>query len=222
MGVGTRLGCCIALAAACVCGQTADRGAPGTTVPALARPGGWKISPMEGAPYSPLGLKDKFYLFNYRTIDPQSFAKSAFTAGIAQWRDSPEEWGQGMAGFGRRYGHRLLNRGVENMIGFGVAAALHQDGRYFRRGEGNVGGRLLHAMKQTFVTRTDSGGRTFSAWRFAGNYGSQFVSNAWRPEGDRDVGDTLLRGTISIGFDLGANSFKEFWPDIKRIVFRKQ
>jgi hypothetical protein len=176
---------------------------------------------MESAPYSPLGVKEKFYLFNFRTIEPSSFGKSAFTAGIAHLQDSPEEWGQGWDGYGHRYGHRLLNRGVENMIGFGVAAALHQDGRFFRRGEGGIGGRLVSAWKQTFVTHTDSGGRTISAWRFAGNYGAQFVSNAWRPESQRGVGDTMLRGTISISYDLAANTFKEFWPDIKRRVFKK-
>lgn len=176
---------------------------------------------MEGAPYSPLGLKEKFYLFNYRTIEPTSFGKSAFTAGIAHLQNSPEEWGQGWDALGHRYGHRLLNRGVENMIGFGVAAALHQDGRFYRRGEGAIGGRLGHALKQCFITRTDSGGRSFSVWRFAGNYGSQFVSNTWRPERQRGVGTTMLRGTISIGFDAGSNTFKEFWPDIRRRIFKR-
>lgn len=176
---------------------------------------------MDGAPYSPLGVKQKFYLFNYRTIQPSSFGKSAFTAGVAHLQDSPEEWGQGWDGFGRRYGHRLVNRGVENMIGFGVAAALRQDGRFFRRGEGGVGGRLWHAVAHTFVTRTDSGGRTFAVWRFAGNYGAQFVSNAWRPERQTDFGDTMLRGTISISYDAAANVFKEFWPDIRRRVFKR-
>jgi hypothetical protein len=190
-------------------------------MPPLAAPGTWKISPLATAKYTRLSLKDKFYLFNYRTIEPTAFGKSAFTAGIAQLRDSPEEWGQGVEGFGRRYGHRLLNRGVENIIGFGVAAALHQDGRFFRLGEGSFGRRLRHAVSQVFVTHTDTGGRTFSAWRFAGNYGAQFVSNAWRPESERGVGDTMLRGTIStIGFDAGSNAFKEFWPDIKRRIFR--
>jgi hypothetical protein len=177
---------------------------------------------MSSAPYQPLNLKEKFFLFNYRTIEPTSFGKSAFTAGIAHLRDSPEEWGQGMAGYGRRYGHRIANRAVENVIGFGVAAALHQDGRFFRQGEGSFRSRLFHAMSQTFVTRTDSGGRTFSAWRFAGNYGAQFVSNTWRPESQRDVGNTMLRGTISVFvFDIGSNAFKEFWPDVKRRVFHR-
>ena len=176
---------------------------------------------MEGAPYSPLGLKEKFYLFNYRTIEPSGFGKSAFAAGIAQLTDTPEEWGQGAAGYGRRFGHRMASKGVENMIGFGMAALLHEDGRYFRRGEGGIFERLGHSVAQTFVTRTDGGGRRVSIWRLTGNYGSEFVSNAWRPEGQKGPGDTMLRGTISLGYDVCANVFKEFWPDVKRRVFKR-
>jgi len=198
--------------------RTASSSAP---IPALARPGSWKISPMDGAPYSPLGLKQKFYLFNYRTIEPTAFAKSAFGAAIAHATNTPEEWGQGWDAYGHRYGHRLASRGVKNMIGFGAAALLHQDGRYFRRGEGRIVDRLGHSVAQTFVTRTDSGGRTFATYRFVGAYASEFVTNAWRPPSQREPGDTVLRGTVSLGFDAASNVFKEFWPDIKRRVLKR-
>ena len=78
---------------------------------------------------------------------PSGFGKSIVTAALAHWSDSPEEWGQGMAGFGRRYGHRILNRAVENAIGLGVTAALRQDPRYFRNPEASGGRRVLHALK---------------------------------------------------------------------------
>lgn len=208
----------------CGWSQSADRTQPATaTSPVLSpRPqGGWKQSPLDDKPYVPLELKEKVYLFGWRTIQPSSFAKSAFTAGIAHWRDNPEEWGQGMEGYGRRYGHRLLNRGVESAIGLGVSAALHQDARYFRLPNAPAKRRLLHALSQVAITRTDGGGKTFSAWRWAGNYGGQFVSNTWRPERQRGVGDTMIRGTISLSFDAASNVFKEFWPDIRRRVFKK-
>ena len=115
----------------------------------------------------------------------------------------------------------MLNRGVESGIGFGVAALLHQDGRYFRKPSAGFGGRVRHSLSQTFVTHTDNGGRTFSAWRIGGNYGAQFVSNAWRPESERNVGDTMLRGTLSLGYDAGSNLFKEFWPDMRRKILRR-
>ena len=120
-----------------------------------------------------------------------------------------------------RYGHRMANRGVESAIGFGVAAALRQDPRYFRKPNAGIKARMGNAFSQAVVTHTDRGAKTFAAWRVAGSYGAQFVSNAWRPESERGVGDTMVRGTLSIGYDATANLFKEFWPDIKRRVFKK-
>jgi hypothetical protein len=181
----------------------------------------WKFSPTVDEPIRPLSLKHKFYLFSYRTVEPSAWGKSLFTAGIAQWGDSPPEWGQGMEGFGKRYGHRVLNRAVENAIGFGVAVALREDGRYYRRPRGTVVQRIGNALSQTVTTRTTEGNLTFPGWRLAGNFGAQFVSNAWRPESQRGAGDTMLRGTISISYDAAANVFKEFWPDIRRKLFRR-
>jgi hypothetical protein len=209
-------------------GQAAD--APPTADPARDRSApaikptqqsSWKHTPSDDEPYIPLSLRHKAYLFGWRSIAPSAWIKSGVAAAIAQARNSPEEWEGGTRGYGIRYGHRMLNRGVESGIGFGVAALLHQDGRYYRKPSAGFGKRILHSVSQAVVTHTDSGGMSFSAWRFAGNYGAQFISNAWRPESQRDVGETLLRGTLSVGYDGASNLFKEFWPDIRRKIFKK-
>jgi hypothetical protein len=222
-GLTARLGVALLLAV-CASAQTTDSEAlPQARDRAAVPPpeANWKKSPVVEAPYVPLSLKDKTYLFGWRTLQPSSFAKSAFTAAIAQWQDTPAEWGQGMEGYGRRYGHRLANRGVESAIGLGVTAALRQDPRYYRNPGAGAGKRLWNALSQVVITRTDGGGKTFSVWRFAGNYGGQFVSNTWRPERQRTFGNTMERGSISLSFDVASNVFKEFWPDIKRRVFKK-
>jgi hypothetical protein len=171
--------------------------------------------------YVPLSVGEKAVVFGKRIIAPQSFAKSAVTAGINQYQNSPEEWGQGLAGYGRRYGHKLTTRGIESGIGLLAAASLHEDPRYFSSEEAGLWPRVRHALAHTVMTRNDSGGKEVSVWRFAGNYGSQFISNAWRPERETQVSETLLRGTISVGFDAASNLFKEFWPDIRKHVFRR-
>src|SRR5262245_5092083 len=61
--------------------------------------------------YEPLSASEKAAVFGKRIIAPSSLAKSAVMAGINQYRDSPEEWGQGVAGYARRYGHKLATRG---------------------------------------------------------------------------------------------------------------
>jgi hypothetical protein len=169
----------------------------------------------------PLTPREKFFVFGRRMISPVGFAKSAFTASINQAENDPEEWGQGMKGFARRYGNKIANRTVENGIGFLVAVPLHQDPRYVRSTETGLWPRIRHALVRTVVTPKDGGGRTFATWRFAGNYGAQFISNSWRPESDSSVTDALRRGTMSIGYDAASNVFKAFWPDIRRRVFKR-
>jgi hypothetical protein len=166
-------------------------------------------------------VSEKATVFGKRIVGPSALAKSALTAGVNQYRDTPEEWGQGLAGYGRRYAHKLATRGVENGIGFLVAAPLHQDPRYFHSADTGLWPRVGHALASTIITRNDNGYRQVAVWRFAGNYGSQFVSNTWRPERQTNVSDTLVRGTVSIGYDAVSNMFKEFWPDIRKHVFRR-
>jgi hypothetical protein len=176
--------------------------------------------PVATDPYTPISAGEKLKTHMGRIVAPSGLVKSAFAAGINQWENSPPEWGQGMKGYGRRYGHKLLNRAVENTIGFGVAATFRQDPRYFYSGQQGAWRRVKYAIAHTFVTRTDSGGRTISLWRFVGNYGAQFVSNTWRPDRESTTFNAMERGTISIGFDAAANIFKEFWPDIRRKLGR--
>jgi hypothetical protein len=77
--------------------------------------------------------------------------------------------------------------------------------------------RALDAMGQTFAAYTDSGGRTFNVSEFAGVYGAGFLSDAWYPPGSRGVGDAVLRGSLSLGYNSASNVVKEFWPDLKRL-----
>ena len=174
--------------------------------------------PFNHEPYEALSAEDKIKLHLSRIYAPSGLAKSSVTAGFNHWVDDPEEWGQGWKGYGRRYGHRLLNRSVENAIGMAVTAALKEDPRYFYSGEQGVWKRVKYAVTSTVLTRTDNGSRRFSTWRFAGNYGAQFVSNTWRPVREQGVGNALARGSISIGYDMASNIFKEFWPDIRRKI----
>jgi hypothetical protein len=178
-------------------------------------------TPLTTDPYVPLSAGGKAHLFGHRMIEPSAFLKTAFTSGMDQAKNAPEEWGQGLAGYGRRFGHKYANRGMENAIGFLVAAPLHQDPRYFRSGDSGLWRRTQHALLSSVITRTDSGGETIAAWRFAGNYGAQFISNAWRPARQTTIGDTLKRGTVSVGYDAISNLVKEFWPEFREKVLRR-
>ena len=73
-------------------------------------------TPLTTGAYLPLSTGEKASLFGHRVIAPSAFAKTAFTAGIDQAKNAPKEWGQGVAGYGRRFAHKYANRGMENAM----------------------------------------------------------------------------------------------------------
>src|SRR4051812_17376609 len=79
-----------------------------------------------------LSTEEKLALHIKRMTAPASLVASAASAGISQLEDHPEEWGQGAAGYGRRYASSVGFRGARNLIAFGIDSTLRQDPRYFQ------------------------------------------------------------------------------------------
>jgi hypothetical protein len=146
-----------------------------------------------------------------------AFFRSAWPAAINQWSNEPPEWGQGMEGYGKRLASQFAARSLQGSIEHGVAAAIRTDPRYERCQCAGFLPRLGHAVASNFVTRTSSGGRTVNVPFMAGTYGSAMASLAWYPEryswkdGFREGSQRLL---ISGSF----NVFREFWPEMKRVL----
>jgi hypothetical protein len=155
-----------------------------------------------------------------KTYDPLAMVGFAAYAAVLQDMNSPEEWGQGGAAYGKRFASTLAWSGIHSAMAFGLDSTLHQDPRYFRSQSTGFWRRTAHAVRGTILTRTDSGGETFSTWRFGSAYGSAFLSNTWYPDRVNTARLGFLQGSMQLGFDLAGNLGSEFWPDIKRKVFR--
>src|SRR5947209_431537 len=61
----------------------------------------------EPAPYTRLSAKEKFEQYVQASIGPAPDLGEAASAGISQLADSPSEWGQGAAGYGRRLANNV-------------------------------------------------------------------------------------------------------------------
>jgi hypothetical protein len=155
-----------------------------------------------------------------RTFSPGALATTGVKAGYSQWTHSPTEWGQGGAGYGKRVGSSIASSAVRAGLAFGLDSALHQDPRYYRSGSTGVWPRTKHALRGTILTRTDSGGETFSTWRIGSAYGAAFISEQWYPDRYHTVRHGFVGGSTRLGFDVLKNVIAEFWPDMKKKMSR--
>lgn len=164
--------------------------------------------------------KQKFKLMFRSTTDPFEFVAAGLVAGLGQAMDSHSGYGQGAAGYGKRYGAAYADAVDGSLWGNAILPSLlHQDPRYFRRGHGGFRRRALYAIKTTVWTKNDNGtwGPNYS--NVAGNFISGAISNLYYPEEDRGLGLTLEGATI-VTAEGGLGSLAvEFWPDVSHKLF---
>jgi hypothetical protein len=171
---------------------------------------------------APLSPKAKFRLFYKSAFDPMELSVLGLQAGISQASDEFPEYGQGAAGFGKRYGATLADEVSSDFFGnYLYPVLLKEDPRYFRLGTGSVKRRLGYALLQEFDCRTDKGGRSFAFSNVLGAFNSGGLSNLYYPQAERGFGLTMSRSAIAIGYGSLGGLIDEFYPDISHWLFHR-
>lgn len=171
-----------------------------------------------------LSAEEKFHLFWDNTLEPVTFFGAGFSAGLSQAENDDPTFGQGMAGYGKRYAAALADSASGDFFHtFLFPAIFHQDPRYYRRFEGRTSDRLGHALSHVFVAHSDSGKRIFNFSEWLGTASSTALANTYHPGNRRGFGPAAERMGVSIGTDMGFDVLREFWPEIVhtfRLPFR--
>ena len=150
------------------------------------------------------------------TFSPLSGARAAMGAAVNQANNTPREWGQGGAGFGKRLGSAIGKHLVKKGIQYPVAKLFHEELHYQRSEETGFGPRLRYALVNTVMThKTTTGQSTISKSELASAFGSGLISRAWQPASVRTVSAGFTSGGITIAIDAAGNVIKEFWPEIR-------
>lgn len=163
-----------------------------------------------------LSLDERKSIYRKSILSPTTFVSPALGAGIDQWQDEPTEWGQGMAGYGRRFGSALGRNVANKTIVFGTAALDGEDPRYFLSDSSGAFSRSRHAVASAFVSFREDGTRMPAYAHFAGAYGSSFLAMTWYPPSKSTAQHALVQGTTKVAMNAGMNLLREFWPDLKR------
>jgi hypothetical protein len=162
--------------------------------------------------FVPLTAKLKFRLALRTAIDPASFLAIAFISSTQQAGDTPA-YGQGAAGFARRFGADTASVLTSIMIGNALLPSLlHQDPRYFYQGTGTKKSRIEHAISSPFVCKGDNGRWQPNYSSLSGAFASSVTANVYYPEQNRGIGSTFTRFAINTGARMAVGLAQEFIP----------
>ncbi len=159
----------------------------------------------------PLKPKQKFRLAFRSAVDPVTFFTPSTLAGIQQARDTYPGYGQGAAGYAKRYAADYTDLFVGRMLGSAVFPSLfRQDPRYFYQGTGSITSRVWHALSAAIICRGDNGHRQFNYSHVLGNFAAGGISNLYRPEEDRGFSLTVQNALLHTATNAAGNLAREF------------
>ena len=166
----------------------------------------------------PLTAGQKFRVVGRSSFDYVQYPWYGFLAGISQAENSEPGYGQGAAGYGKRFGAAIADGTIENFMTSAVLPSLlRQDPRFFQSGKGGFWHRTGYAMSRVVVTRGDSGHSQANYSEIFGSALSAGISTySYHPREDRNLRNAMSVWGSQVGYDTLTYVVKEFWPDIRR------
>jgi len=155
----------------------------------------------------------KFELFVDNSISVHTAVWSTLGSLIGQADDSPTGYGVGGVAYEKRLGSSLARAASSQFFGtFVIASALHEDPRFFPEYKPTLKHSLKYSLRRLFVTRNDTGEDVADRSGLLGPLLGEGLANAYWPDRNRTVGDTLFRYGLDLASRAAGNMFREYWP----------
>lgn len=171
--------------------------------------------------YHPITGGQRLKWIAYATLGPESLVGGLWGASYGTARDMPPEYGPHWGGFADRYGMRLTGIASSNVIEAGFGAIWGEDPRYFRAAGQPFHRRIEHIFVMTVVAPRRDGHYAPAYARLIAYPGNNFLSNTWRVPSESTTSKALERTGYAFAGKLVLNAWEEFWPDIRKAVFKK-
>jgi Carboxypeptidase regulatory-like domain len=154
----------------------------------------------------PLTPKQKFRLAWKTSVDPMTLVGISAIAGVEQATDAFPGYGQGAEGYAKRFGATYVDVVTGTVIGSAVLPwLLRQDPRYFYKGTGSTGSRLLYALGSPLFCKGDNRRWQPNYSNVLGAFASAGISYLYHPESDRNGAGLVVRNSL---IRLGETAFE--------------
>ncbi len=163
---------------------------------------------------APISSRQKFSIALHSIIDPYTIGLAVLGGGFGEITDDHTGYGHGPAGYFKRFGAAYADSADGTFIGNAVLPSLlHQDPRYYRRGNGTIKSRIIYSALTTFICHSDSGKRQFNTSNVLGNFIAGGISNAYYPSDERGLGLTIENASVVTAEGMIGAQILEFSPD---------
>lgn len=161
---------------------------------------------------APLSTKQKYKLALKNTIDPANIGIAAAIAGYQQAANDFIGYGQGAAGYAKRFGANYGDLAVGTFVGGAILPSiLHQDPRYFYMGTGTVMHRFWYAVASAVICKGDNGKWQPNYSSIGGDVAAGAIANIYYPKSDQDGASVVIeQGLIGAAADGLGNVVQEF------------
>ena len=165
----------------------------------------------------PLSAGQKFKLAANNSVSLAAIGASLIGAAYGQAIDSPEGYGQGGEGYGKRFGADMARGASDQLFGtFLISSILHSDPRFYVKKDLSFKEALKYSAVRMVITRNDAGNPTINYAGLLGPMAGETLANTYYPAGNRDVGDIFIRYASDEGWKFAANLTRQYWPTLNK------
>ncbi|MDR3753997.1 MAG: carboxypeptidase-like regulatory domain-containing protein [Terracidiphilus sp.] len=160
----------------------------------------------------PLNARQKYQLAWRTAIDPVTWLMTGVVAGGEQASNTFAGYGQGVRGYGKRFGANYADGLSDTMIGGAILPSLFkQDPRYFYKGTGSTSSRAMFAIANSVICKGDNGRWQPNYSAILGGIAAGGISNLYYPSGNRSgVQVTFTNALIGTAEGAMQNLAQEF------------
>jgi len=166
---------------------------------------------------TPFGTRDKFMLAVNNSVSLATIGASLVAAAYGQAINSPEGYGQGAEGYGKRLGSGMARDASRNLFGtFAIASIMREDPRFYVQKNLSFGQSVKYSAVRLAVTRSDAGRRVVNFSGLLGPLAGEALANTYFPEGSRGISSTMIRYSSDLGWRFAGNLLRQYWPSINK------